>query len=414
MRRDDFLDGVASFIREALPEAVSRGFEGLRTAEGIKDYLANSFTDRERLKARVERLSELIEIGYMLSGEVRLKELLLLILDRSRNLMNADRSTIYLVDEERQKLRSMIATELEITEIEIPIDAGIAGACAMSGKLINIPEPYSDPRFDKDIDKKTGYVTKNMLTAPLWDKRRNVIGVMQVLNKFEGPFDDEDERLIRLLGSFAAVSLENAMLYEAQEKMLEKFFESLATAIDAKDPYTAGHSARVTDISVGIAQEMGVESDALRELRFAGLLHDIGKIGVRDNVLGKPGRLSDDERAHVQEHAQRTFEILRRIPFTETLKRIPDIAAHHHEKVSGKGYPDGLKWFDVPLGSRIICVADVFDAVTSHRPYRAPMPFDNALALIEGGSGDEFDPQVVEAFKRYALRELKGRMDEPK
>ncbi len=414
MKEDSPVESLIDLIESALSQAFRSDLAKLKTTDDIRTYLSDAFTDRGRLKERVERLSELIEIGYMLSGEVRLRELLLLILDKSKKLMNADRSTIYLVDKDRQKLRSMIATELEIAEIEIPIDAGIAGACAMSGKLINIPQAYSDPRFDKDIDRKTGYVTKNMLAAPLWDKRRNVIGVMQVLNKFEGTFDEEDERLIELLGSFAAVSLENALLYEAQEKMLEKFFESLAAAIDAKDPYTAGHSARVTDISVGIAKEMHIVGEELRELRFAGLLHDIGKIGVRDSVLGKPGPLSNDERRHIQGHARRTFEILRRIPFTKSLESIPDIAAHHHEKVSGKGYPDGLKWLDVPLGSRIICVADVFDAVTSDRPYRDPMPFERALKLIEDGSGEEFDPEVVEAFKRYALSELKGQMDAQK
>ena len=414
MYEDGFLEGLVRYVRELLPKSLSEDFERQKTAEDIRAYLSDIFSETDQLKGKVERLSELIEIGYMLSGEVRLNKLLLLILDKSKRLMSADRSTIYLVDQERGKLRSIIATELEIIQIEMPIDQGITGACARSGKIINTPDPYSEPRFNRKVDIETGYVTRNMLTAPLWDKLGNVIGVMQVINKFRGPFDEEDERLITLLGSFASVSLENALLYEAQEKMLEKFFESLAEAIDAKDPYTAGHSARVTEISVGIAKEMSIKGEELRELRFAGLLHDIGKIGVRDSVLGKPGRLSDDEWRHIQEHARRTFEILRRIPFTKSLESIPDIAAHHHEKVSGKGYPDGLKWHDVPLGSRIICVADVFDAVTSDRPYRDPMSFEKAVKLIEDGAGDEFDPQVVEAFKRYALSELKGQMNEQK
>ena len=155
---------------------------------------------------------------------------------------------------------------------------------------------------------------------------------------------------------------------------------------------------------------MGIGGNELRELRYAGLLHDIGKIGVRDSVLGKPGRLDEAEMHHIQDHAHQTFEILRRIPFTESLARIPDIASHHHEKVSGKGYPDGLVWEEVPLGSRIICVADVFDAVTSNRPYRDPMPFDKAMSLVEKGAGEDFDPEVVVAFKRYAERVLRGKM----
>ncbi|MBN1592493.1 MAG: HD domain-containing protein [Candidatus Coatesbacteria bacterium] len=411
MANEQLVESFIKLIESSLSEAFRSDLSQLHTEGDIRTYLADAFLDRERLKEKVDRLSELIHIGYMLSAEVRLKELLLLILDKSKRLMNADRSTIYLVDVDRLHLKSMIATQLEIKEIIIPIDSGIAGACAMTGELINIPEPYSDPRFDKNIDKLTGYVTRNMLTAPLRDKLRNVIGVMQVLNKSGGPFDEEDERLIRLLGSFASVSLENAMLYEAQETMLEKFFESLAAAIDAKDPYTAGHSARVTDISVGIAKEMGIEGEELRQLRFAGLLHDIGKIGVRDEVLRKPGRLTEHERMHIQEHAKQTYEILRRIPFTKSLEGIPHIAAHHHEKMSGKGYPDGLKWHEVPLGSRIISVADVFDAVTSKRPYRDPMPFEKAVDLIENGAGDEFDPEVVKAFKTYAYRELKGQMN---
>lgn len=411
MKDDSVAESLVSLISSALPKPVRGDLDWIKTAEDIKDYLSSAFEDRERLREKVSRLSDLIEIGYMLSGEVHLNRLLLLILDKSKRLMNADRSTIYLVDEERRKLRSIIATELEITEIEIPIDAGIAGACAVSGEIINTSDPYSDARFDRDVDLKTGYVTRNMLTAPLRDKKRKVIGVIQVLNKGGGAFDLEDERLITLVGSFASVSLENALLYEAQEKMVEKFFESLAAAIDAKDPYTAGHSTRVTEMSVGTAKEMGIAGDELRELRFAGLLHDIGKIGVRDDVLSKPGPLNSSEREHIQGHTTQTFEILRRIPFTKSLERIPDIAAHHHEKVNGKGYPDALKGDEIPLGSRIICVADVFDAVTSDRPYRDPMSYDDAIRLIEKGMGEDFDERVVKAFKTYADREIKDEMN---
>jgi len=399
------VEAVVKFLIEANPRAEEE-LSALTNAEELRGYLAGLFREQESLRAKLERLSELIKIGYMLSGEVRLKELLLLILKTSKRLMNADRSTIYLVDKPRKKLRSIIATELEITEIEIPIDAGIAGACATSGELLNIDDPYSDPRFDREVDRKTGYVTKNLLAAPLWDKQGEVIGVMQVLNKLEGSFDSQDERLITLLGSFASVSLENALLYEAQERMVEKFFESLAAAIDAKDPYTAGHSSRVTEISVGIAEEMGIRGDELRELRFAGLLHDIGKIGVRDSVLLKPGPLEEVERRHIQDHARRTYEILRRIPFTKSLQRIPGIAAHHHEKFAGGGYPDGLSGDQIPLGARIICVADVFDAVTSDRPYRRPMSIERAIKLIEDGAGKEFDTDVVAGFKRYASKHL--------
>ena len=177
----------------------------------------------------------------------------------------------------------------------------------------------------------------------------------------------------------------------------EETIACLAAATEAKDPYTQGHTVRVAEYAVRIGREMGLPPERLRVLARSGLLHDIGKLGIRDAVLLKPGKLTDEEFAHIQEHPKLGHDILRRVGSLETEIRV--IAAHH-ERVDGAGYPAGLKGEQIPLEARILAVADVYDALTTQRPYRDPSAPEEACALIKNEAGSHFDRECVAAFLR--------------
>jgi len=181
------------------------------------------------------------------------------------------------------------------------------------------------------------------------------------------------------------------------DKIRQSFFNAitaLAYALEARDTYTSGHSNRVTEAAVAIAQKTGVPMEMVETIRLAGKVHDIGKIGINENVLNKPGKLALDEYEHVKRHPEIGKHILE--PIADDV--LISIVAHHHERYDGKGYPDGLKESDIPLGARIVAVADAFDAMTSERPYRAALSREQALEELKKGRGTQFDPDVTDAF----------------
>jgi putative two-component system response regulator len=188
----------------------------------------------------------------------------------------------------------------------------------------------------------------------------------------------------------------------AQARRLEELFlasiQSLAQALEVKDPYTRGHSIRVSDYSVVIARTMGLDAEMVRQIELGGHVHDIGKIGVREAVLNKPGPLTDEEYEHIMTHPMVGWRILSPL-LTDTPMAL-NVVRWHHERVDGRGIPDGLAGSDIPLEARIACVADSFDAMTSSRPYRRnrPRTMDEAIAELRRCSGSQFDAEVLDAF----------------
>lgn len=348
-----------------------------------------------------QRLTVLFNITRNISTELKLDKLLLLIMDEVRKALKADRCTVFLLDEEKSELWSKVAHGER--EIRFPSNLGIAGYVATTGRVLNIPDAYADPRFNREIDKKTGYHTQNMLTFPMRNKLGEIIGVFQVLNKFSGSFTREDEQMLDAISAIAATQLENAQLYEEQKKTFESFVETLASTIDARDPLTAGHSNRIALYSEELAKKLNLPQKRREMIRYAALLHDYGKIAIREAVLCKKGSLTIDEYCHIQEHSSFTKNILEKINFSRDFREVPKIAAAHHEKIDGSGYPDGLKGDQIPLESRILAVADVFDALTSKRHYRDRMEFESVMNIIESDTGSHFDIRVVNALKSIRL-----------
>ncbi|MCL4459170.1 MAG: GAF domain-containing protein [Chloroflexi bacterium] len=346
-----------------------------------------------------EKLCALLEITRSLASQIDLDDLLQLIVKETTKLLSADRTTLYLLDADKNELWSKIAQGAEIKEIRLPVGVGLAGYVALTGETINLADAYDDPRFNREIDRLTGYRTKTMLTAPMRNHVGKIIGVIQVINKQDGLFDEAD---IALLGSFcssAAVAVENAQLYADINTMFDSFIHTLAATIDARDPETAGHSHRVAIYAVKLAEWLGLPAEQAKGIRLAALLHDYGKIGVPEAILTKPTRLTPEETGLMQQHVIKTREILSNMYFARNLRNVPIVAAQHHERLDGKGYPDGLREEQISLEGKILAIADVFDAITWQRRYREPMSPAEALSYMCANAKVCFDARIVKALE---------------
>lgn len=344
------------------------------------------------------KLSLILRYSSKLSASSGLSNILRLIADETREILDADRCSVFLLDRAKHELYSWVSHGMEERKIRFTANRGLAGATATTGKTINITDAYSEKRFNPEFDMKTGYKTKTVLCMPLINQPGEIIGVFQVLNKNGGVFTTQDEDLLGLLSQQASAAVENAMLYDEIKKSFSSFINTLAQAIDARDPMTSGHSTRVCEYAELIAEEMGYDKGEIEVLRYAALLHDLGKIGVKEAVLTKPGRLEPEEQEHIQTHTVVTRRILERTYFQHKFRKIPGIASAHHENFDGTGYPEGLKGTDIPEIARIIAVADVFDAITYKRHYREPMIFEKVIDIIVSDSGKKFDPDCIDAF----------------
>ena len=368
----------------------------------------STFLEVELVRLRMEEMGALLEVGRVVSSTLDLRELLTKIMSTATKVMRCETSTVYLVDEQTNELYFHIVSGdpnvgAKLQEIRLPMGTGLAGWCAQNNKPVIVPDTEKDPRFFKGADKKSGFVTRSMICVPMRLKDR-VVGVLQVLNRTgDIPFNDHDLETLENVANQAVSAIENARLYENIQKVYLSTIEVLATAIDAKDPYTQGHSRRVTQYSVAIAEELNLSPKEVESIRYAGLLHDVGKIGIKDSIIRKPGRLTDEEYAIIKKHPAIGAKILRPVDFLAD--KIPGVL-HHHEYYDGRGYPEHLTGENIPLAGRIICVADAFDAMTTNRPYRKGLTVKTAVGELQKFSGKQFDPVCVEAFMRAFDRKL--------
>ncbi len=483
------------------------------------------------LLRRVQKLGALLDVAKAMSAQRDLFSLINLIVQESVVVVEADRATVWVVDRDREELFTYAAKGLgERTELRIPMNAGIAGAVVASGRALKVPDAYADPRFNRDSDQKTGYRTRNILAVPMWSVDSQVLGVLQVLNKREeidgGRFTDEDQELLGAFGGQAASALQSALLNKEIQELFEGFIKASVYAIEARDPTTSGHSERVAALTNGLAVtlERGgngrwkgtrFTQDELRELRFASLLHDFGKVGVREEVLVKAnklypheaeilkvrfqfvrqalevdslrrrmtlmaaageaavkeriaeeaeafaramkevdeleefvwkcnrptileqggferlqeirkrtfrgpkgqefnfltdqevvqlsvprGSLTQAERLEIESHVSKTYRFLSQIPWSRTLRLVPEIAYGHHEKLDGRGYPRGLGADSLSVQTRMMTISDIYDALTaSDRPYKKAVPHKVALDIL----GDEakrgfLDSELLQTF----------------
>ena len=513
---------------------------------------------------RYHELTELTRVGVALSTERDLLDLLELILGQARRISCSDAGSVYLVEKENgsaKRLRFKLAQNfslpnLPLAEFTVPIDhTSLAGYTAASGEPLVISDVYLLPddveyKQNRSFDEKFGYRTKSMLVIPMKTHRDEVIGVLQLMNRkrlFEArlsgaetierevlSFDTRSVELVNALASQAAVAIENSQLYENIERLFEGFVTAAVTAIEARDPTTFGHSGRVATLTVGLAESVdrfGVGSyrnlrfskEQLRELRYAGLLHDFGKVSVREQILVKEkklypadleivrhrfayliqgaeleferarldhllrngkhgydervaaleahlkarraelqhflnaieianeptvtaegdfaelqrlnertfrdidggerpmltpselrflsirkGNLDDDERREIESHVTHTFRFLEQIPWTPELRGIPAIAYGHHEKLNGQGYPRAIGAAAIPVQTRMMTIADIFDALTaSDRPYKPAVPAWRALEILDDEAREGMlDEDLLKTFIEAKVFEL--------
>ncbi len=374
---------------------------------------ADQIAERQRLR---ELLAKLIAIAADLTSELDFDRLLPLIVGEVTAVMGAERTSLYVIDWERDEIWTKVAEG--IPPIRLPFGKGISGRVAQTGETINAPDAWELPYFDRTFDEKNDFRTRSVLCVPIKGRLGERIGVLQVINKLVGKqyFDMEDEVFMSALSSQVGIALENSLLVEEVRLSFTSFVVTMSAIVDARHPFTAGHSERVTEYSLLIASDLKRLSIDREALRYAALLHDIGKIGVSDAVLLKNGPYTPEEREEMNRHPVMTRSILEKLRFPKALSRVPVIACYHHEKMNGQGYPDGLTGEQIPMESRIIAVADVFDALTSKRDYPKydedslltsdPLPLEKVVSILKDGAGTQFDPVVLESFLRCLPKAL--------
>jgi len=502
-----------------------------------------------------KHIHEMNRIGRALSSENDLTKLLPMILSHAKDYTNSDGGTIYLMSKDEKSLKFSV---VETTSLDIYMggDMGeitwpplqlygkggtknlemVAAKCAIEGNTINIEDVYETKEFNfegtKKFDENTGYHSKSMLVVPMKNYENEIIGVCQLINRIDEKtgkivsFSKRDEETLSSLSSQAAVAITNAQLIRDLRLLLESFINSIASAIDAKSPYTGGHVRKVAEITMiivnalndtneGKYKDVAYSNDNLNELRIAALMHDIGKITTPEYVVDKStkletifdrieliktryevlkrdaqiellkheideqtfqerlsryeedikfleasniggefmsndkierlekiskeifsqeeesknllsddeianlsirkGTLTDEEREIINNHAQVSLDMLNVLPFPKKLQRVPEIAGGHHEKLNGKGYPQGLDASQLSLESRVLALADIFEALTaSDRPYKDGKTLTEAMRIIDFMVKDEeLDGDLVEFFYekklnlKYANQELK-------
>ena len=548
----------------ALPSSVAcHGYLTKPVAPFVLLNALRSACEHARLKREHEatrrQLVDLNAIGVRLTAERDTDALLELILTKAREITRSDAGSIYLVEEPegasrhlRFKLAQNDSVQVPFTEFSLPIsEDSIAGYVALTGDIVVVDDAYAVPeghrfRVNRDFDAQAGYRTKSMLVVAMRTPAGEVIGVLQLINckrDFARPFASPDavqheahaysasfRDLAASLASQAAVALDNSRLYESIHRLFEGFVQASVTAIESRDPTTSGHSFRVAELTVSLATAVDRAADGplrhvrfsaneMREIRYASLLHDFGKVGVSEDILVKAkklhpghlelirhrgeiikrglelrharrkldhllsrgaedfaeqaaawdaelawllddvdrqlkivaeanepailaedcddrvrhvalrafvdhlgdsqtlitpdearllsiprGSLTKEEFAQIQSHVEHTFQFLNQIPWTRELRRIPEIARSHHEKLDGSGYPLGKRASQISLETRMMTIADIFDALTAtDRPYKAAVPVETALDILsEEARGGALDPILLDMF--VALR----------
>jgi HD-GYP domain-containing protein (c-di-GMP phosphodiesterase class II) len=352
----------------------------------------------KQIQEKVERLALLSQLGQILNSTLDHKEIRRRATEAATQLMKAEAGSLLLVDEGKRQLYFEVALgerEEDIKMIPLNFGEGIAGWVAQNGKPLIVNSPKKDHRFFKGVDERTEFKTRNIICVPVKVKEK-IVGVLEAINKQEKKgFNKEDLSLFISLADQVAIALDNSRLYQELEEMFFQTTDSLADAIEKRDPYTGGHTRRVTQYSLAIAKYLQLNSLERKWLKITSVLHDIGKVGIEDQILRKPERLSPEEFEMIKRHCDIGVEIIKHVrPLSES---IPGVKSHH-EQLDGKGYPNGLKGEEIPALAKIVAVADTFDAMTTDRPYRIAMEREAAVKELERCSGTQFDEKVVEAF----------------
>ena len=367
----------------------------------------------EQINANYNNALMTNEIGRALSTYTTTEDILANVIQILEKRLDYDRGLILLANPQRTKLELQAGFGYSESELgffgklafhlDRPESTGIFVLSFRDQQpfLINDLDDIGETLSPRSLAfaKKMG--THSFICCPVI-REDTSIGILAVHNvKSTRPLVQSDMSLLMGIASVVAVSIRNAELIDGRMRQFNSILQTLAASIDARDSLTAGHSEKVTEYALGICGELGLPGNYREMIRVAALLHDYGKLGVPDAILKKDGKLTDEEYEVVKTHSDKTREILSQIHFEGIYCEVPEIAGAHHEKIDGSGYPKGLKGKDIPLGAKIIAVADYFEAITAKRHYRDPMALEQAFAMLRQGSGSHFEGRMVEALVSY-------------
>jgi putative nucleotidyltransferase with HDIG domain len=347
-------------------------------------------------------LATILEVSKTINSVHEIDDVLSLITKKAAKIMGAKACSLRLLDRNRKELILRASYGLEGRQHlkdNLKVGQSIAGRVVERCKPIIVSDISKEPRYySPSFARREGLLS--LLSVPLVQKNK-IIGTLTLYSRRAGHFDKEDERILSMFASQAAIAIENARLFEETRHNFLNTMKILARMIDAKDSYTHQHSERVMHLAVRIAEEMGLDEEEKEAVQYASLLHDLGKIGVDLSILRKPGKLGEEEWREIANHPVIGAKLISQTGF---LGKLVPIILHHHECYNGGGYPNPrLKLQRIPLGARILAVVDAYEAMITSRPYRQKFRKDDALKEIVRCTGTQFDPHVV----RYFLKVIK-------
>ncbi|WP_370636220.1 HD domain-containing phosphohydrolase [Cohnella sp. CFH 77786] len=359
-----------------------------------------------------EQLLKIIfEYTAKIASETELKRVLVLMANMGREMILSDRCTVWLIDDVHSELYTTVAHGVD--EIRIPYGTGLVGSAITTGESIIIKDAYHDPRHNADNDRKTGYHTKSIITVPFRNNDGEIIGAYQAVNKLTeiDYFTERDLEMLTLAASYAGKSLESVMLHQEIVDTQREIISTMGEIGEIRSKETGNHVKRVAEYSYVLALGLGMDPAEAEVLRTVSPMHDIGKVAIPDAVLNKPGKLTDEEYDLIKSHTQIGYQLLKGSK-RKLLSAAAIVAEQHHEKWDGNGYPNGRKGEEIHIFGRITAVADVFDALSAERVYKAAWPLERIEALFREERGRHFDPKVVDVFFRELpkLLEIRDRL----
>lgn len=387
--------------------------EGLELRAALENLKGTGDKLLDQINLNYNNVLTINEVGQALSKQIDTNNILEEVVHILENRLDYDRGMVFLADQQKTRLSYQAGfgytyeqfTMLKTTEFHLDNPAS-KGAFIVSFReqrpvMIGDVEDIQGSLSPHSLEFAKRMGAKSFICCPIVYEEES-LGVLVVDNiKKKRPMSQSDVNLLMGMTPEIGISIHNARLIDGAINQFKSVIQVLAASIDARDPLTAGHSEKVAEYVVGICKEMELPADYTEMLQVAALIHDYGKIGIDDNILKKPGSLTPDEMDIIRTHADKTKKILDRMDFKGIYREIPEITRSHHEKLDGSGYPRGLKEEEIPLGAKIISVADFFEAITAKRHYREPMLLKDAFGLLFDKVGSSFDSRIVEAFASY-------------
>jgi HD-GYP domain-containing protein (c-di-GMP phosphodiesterase class II) len=356
-----------------------------------------------QLQERVEQFAALHSIDLIIGSTTDLRISLQVVLESMIRLLKIDAVGILLYNPATLNLEYAggVGFHSDVTQSVVRLGEGLAGRAALTREVIDVPDLKKAelPLPLRQMIKREGFVSYRCLALVA---KGEVKGVLEFYHRSALPSNPEWNDLLNLLAGQAAIAMDNGMLFRNLEHVntelelaYDATIEGWSQALELRDHDTSGHTRRMLDITIALAHQMGIPDSELADIRRGVLLHDIGKMGVPDHILLKPGPLDDEEWNIMRKHPLNAYNLLSKIAY---LRSALDIPYCHHEKWDGSGYPRGLKGEQIPLSARMFSVVDVYDALLYDRPYRSAWPKEKVIAYIKDQSGKYFDPRMVEAF----------------